>query len=167
MQLARLARRGAAALGVLAGGAAVARAQSAALQAVAQVRPALTVLALRDLDFGSVLPGVPKTIAVSGSASGRFRVDGEANAQITLTFTLPSDLASGSDLLPIGAWTGYHNNAPNTSSGTSFTPSGAPTAAQLSPAGRQFVWVGATVTPAPVQASGTYGATIVLTVDYL
>jgi hypothetical protein len=94
-------------------------------------------------------------------------VDGEANAMITLTFTLPTDLAKGADLLPIGAWTGYHNNAPNTSSGTGFTPSAAPTAVQLSPAGRRFVWVGATVTPAPVQASGAYTATVVLTVDYL
>lgn len=154
-------------LGLGAGGARTASAQSANLQVRAQVFRGITILSSRDLTFGNVFPGVSKAIAVTAATSGRYRVDGQSNASVTLTFTLPANLANGANLLPINSWTGHHNSANNATTGVSFTPSAAPTNATLSPAGRRWVFIGATVAPAANQAAGTYTATATLTVAYL
>jgi hypothetical protein len=142
------------------------RAQSASIQALANVFQPITITGARDLDFGNVFPGVNKTIAVADPTSGRFDLTGQASANVNLTFTLPANLTSGANNLPIGTWTGCHNATNSTAGCTSFTPSGAPTAASFSGAGALFVWVGATVSPAAAQAAGNYTGTVTLSVAY-
>ena len=143
-----------------------ARAQNANIQALANVFAAITVTAGNDLDFGNVFPGVPKTVATSDASAGTFSATGQASVPINLTFTLPADLASGGNNLPINAWTGCHD-VDNTHAGcTAFVPSGAPTAAAFGAGGQIFLWIGATVTPAGNQAAGAYAATITLQIDY-
>ena len=50
-------------------------------------------------------PGVNKTIAITDAGAGTFTVTKAATSGVTLSFTLPTNLASGTDLLPIGSWT--------------------------------------------------------------
>lgn len=143
-----------------------AQAQSANINATAVVYQAMTVTGARALDFGNVFPGVAKSIAVAAATSGRFDLTGQASANVNLTFTLPTNLTSGANNLPIGTWTGC-TNATNTTTGcTTFTPSGSATASAFSGTGNLFVWVGGTVTPAANQAAGTYNGTVTLTAAY-
>jgi len=143
-----------------------AEAQSANITAQALVYQPMTVSGARTLDFGNVFPGVNKTIAVGDATSGRFDLTGQASANVDLTFTLPANLASGANNLPIGTWTGCYAGTNSTAGCTTFTPSGSATASAFSGAGALFVWVGGTVSPAANQAAGTYTGTVTLTAAY-
>lgn len=146
--------------------ASVAQAQSANINATATVFQAMTVTGARDLDFGNVFPGVAKAVGVAAATSGRFDLTGQASANVDLTFTLPTDLASGANLLPIGSWTGCTNGTNTTVGCAGFTPSAAPTSTAFSGAGALFVWVGGTVTPAANQPAGSYTGVVTMTAAY-
>lgn len=143
-----------------------AQAQSANIQALATVYQPISVAGTRDLDFGNVFPGVAKSIGVAAATSGQFQLGGQVSANVNLSFTLPTDLVSAGNNLPIGSWTGC-TSATNTTAGcTSFTPSGSATASAFSGAGALWVFVGATVTPAAAQPAGNYAGTVTLTAAY-
>lgn len=152
---------------VATGSAQVARAQATTLNVSALVLQPVTVVGSRNLAFGDVFPGVNKTIPVQGGNSGRFQVTGEVNAPISLTFTLPANLANGTNLLPIGSWVGRHNTTSNAATGVAFTPSGTATNTTLSAAGIRWVYISGTVMPSANQAAGGYIAIATLTVAYL
>jgi len=162
----RIATRVTAVLAAVFGLASTAQAQSANIQALANVYQPITITGNRDLDFGNVFPGVASTIGVAAPTSGLFQLGGQASGNVNLTFTLPGNLASGGNTLPIGSWTGC-TSATNTTAGcTAFTPSGAATASAFSGLGALWVFVGATVTPAAGQAAGAYSGTVTLTAAY-
>jgi hypothetical protein len=142
-----------------------AQVNNAAINATATVQTPINVAAAANLDFQTVLPGVAKSVAVTDPTAGRWDVTGQASAPVSLNFTLPSNLASGGNLMPIGSYTGNHNTTASPT-GTSFTPSGTPTAAALSAGGELFVYIGATVSPTTNQAAGVYTAAVTLTVLY-
>lgn len=147
-------------------GASAAMAQSASINATANVYQAMTITGARTLDFGNVFPGVAKSVGVAAATSGRFDLTGQASANLNLTFTLPANLTSGANTLPIGTWTGC-TNATNTTTGcTAFTPSASATATAFSAAGALFVWVGGTVSPGAAQAAGVYNGTVTMTGVY-
>ncbi len=147
-------------------GASAAMAQSASITATANVYQAMTITGARTLDFGNVFPGVAKTVGVAAATSGRFDLTGQASANLDLTFTLPTNLTSGANNLPIGTWTGCTNSTNTTTGCTAFTPSAAATATAFSGAGALFVWVGGTVTPGAAQAAGVYNGTVTMTGVY-
>ena len=146
--------------------ASTARAQSADIQALANVFAAITVSSGNDLDFGNVFPGVNKTVATSDAGAGTFSATGQASAAVNISFTLPAQLTSGGNNMPIGSWSGCHD-VDNTHAGcTPFVPSGAATGTAFGAAGTLFVWIGGQVTPAANQAAGLYSGTITMQVDY-
>jgi len=153
-------------VGMSAGGAQSVLAQAANFSVNARVFQQITVVGDRNLTFGTVFPGVNKTIPVQGGSSGRYQVTGEASANISLTFTLPANLVNGTNLLPINTWVGRHNAINNAATGVAFTPSGAATNTALSALGVRWVFIAATVSPAVNQAAGGYLATATLTVAY-
>ena len=66
------------------------------IQATANVLTPLSVSTnLRALDFGDVFPGVSKSIATSAATSGQWQIGGAANAEVQMTFTLPSKFGFG------------------------------------------------------------------------
>lgn len=146
--------------------AAAASAQSANINATATVFQAITVTGARDLDFGNVFPGVAKTVVVSDATSGRFDLTGQSSGNVNVSFTLPANLTSGANNMPIGTWTGCTNGTNTTTGCTSFTPSAGATASAFSGAGALFVWVGGTVSPAANQAAGAYTGVVTLTAAY-
>jgi spore coat protein U-like protein len=144
-----------------------AEAQSANIQALANVFAAISVSGARNLDFGNVFPGVNKIVAPDAGTSGRFDATGQASAGVNMTFTLPANLTSGGNNLPIASWTGCFDTDNDPTSGcTAFTPSAAASAASFSGGGNLFVFVGATVSPAANQAAGAYAGTVTITVAY-
>ena len=142
-----------------------AQVNNASITATATVQAPINVTAVSNLDFQNVFPGVAKTVLTTDATAGRWDVLGAASTPVSLNFTLPTNLASGANLMPIGTWTGNHNTTA-TPSGASFTPSGTPTAATLSATGALFVYIGATVSPLSNQAAGVYTAAVTLTVLY-
>jgi len=141
------------------------QAQSATIQVTATVLSQLTAAAGTTLAFGNVTPGVAKTVSAAAAAAGSFNLTGQNNQGVQMSFTLPTNLTSGANNLPIGTWTGLFNQA-NVQAGTAFTPSAAGQNATLSATGRLFLWVGATVTPAAAQVAGSYTGAVVLNVVY-
>jgi hypothetical protein len=146
---------------------------SATINATATVLQPLVTTGTNDLSFGNVYPGVTKLVGYSDATNaGRFTVTGYGGAEVSISFTLPTDLAGPSNsALPIGSWSGYHNTANSTGAGgTEFTPSSAQTTTRLggtAPAnGSLHVFLGATVTPSAAQAQGTYTGTVTMTVAY-
>ena len=127
-------------------GAGTVNAQSATIQATATVLSAITVTGT-NLAFGSVTPGVAKTIAITDAGAGQFVVTKAAATSVALTFTLPANLQTAAlDNLSIATWTGGWNNTANNAAATGFTPSAAATTVPSGGASL-WVWVGATVSP--------------------
>jgi hypothetical protein len=132
------------------------------------VVPPLLAIALNDLTFGSVLPGIPSAVSpLDVHRAGQFEVTGPAGASVRVEFVLPSALtADGGARLPIsfGAGDGLADfSREHLPHGIVFDPH-APVIGTLSADGRLFLRLGATALPGRPQAGGTYRATISLTV---
>lgn len=141
-------------------------AQSASITATANVFRPITISGARNLDFANVFPGVNKSVAVSAATSGRFDIVAEASQAVTLTFALPTTLASGANTLAIGSWNGCWNATNTTAGCTTFTPSASASNATVGGATNLYVFVGATVSPTAAQVAGAYTGTVALTVAY-
>jgi spore coat protein U-like protein len=136
---------------------------------------AITVTSLQDLNFGTVLKGVPTTVLPSNAAAGAWQVQGDKNAQVTIAFTLPTVLTNiqalpGSTMpITFGAASALWNRGINSVVGaTPFDP-GSGTTGRIGPPPNPFiyVWIGGTVTPAATAKPGIYTGTIIVTVAYL
>lgn len=140
-------------------------AQSATIQVTATVLSQITITGT-SLVFGNVTPGVSKTVLSSAAAAGTFTITAAANAGVQLSFTLPANLTSGANTMPIGTWTGRYNPNNVQASAIAFTPSASAQNATVSAVSKLYVWIGATVTPAAAQAAGAYTGSIVMNVVY-
>ena len=150
-------------------GVATARAQgvNGSITATAQVQTPITVTGTQNLSCGNVFPGVAKAVAYTDATNaGKFSVAGQASTPVTYSFTLPANLTSAGNNLPIGSWLGYENTANSTSGGSAITPSATPTTSTLSAGGALFFFLGATVTPPANLPAGAYSGTVTLTVSY-
>jgi hypothetical protein len=154
------------AAGLSVGAARVEAQTSATIQATATVVSAVTVAAGNNLQFGNVTPGVNKTVAIADAGAGRFDVVKAANEGVTLSFTLPTNLTSGGNNLPIGSWTGGWNTSATPAGATAFTPSAGGTNTTATAGTGIFVYVGATVSPAAAQAAGSYTGDVTMSVVY-
>jgi hypothetical protein len=139
---------------------------SANASVTADVQQPITVTKTGDLTFGTVYPGLDKTVAVTDGTAAKFTVQGQANASINLTFTLPTTIESGGNTLPVANWAGRYNSSNTAASGTDFTPSASATSTTVPGGGSLYVFVGATAQPAAGQAAGAYSGTMTLTVVY-
>lgn len=144
----------------------------------AEVMQAMNVTKQVDLDFGIVSQGAAKTIGLTNNVTGlpnqgtqttgRFLVSAAAATSIDLTFTQPTDLVKGADLLPIGTYVYGWNTANTYSGGTSLLNGGDVTMPTnvVETVNGIYVFVGATVTPGASQPIGSYAADITLTATY-
>jgi hypothetical protein len=141
-------------------------AQSATVASTATVVTPLIVAGLAPLNFGVVVQGVNKTIPFNDAASGRMSVSGFGNSQVSLTFTLPTTLRSGSNAMPVNAYR-VRVNGTNVTAGATrvVVTSGVPVNRNLV-SGSLFLFIGGRVQPAAAQAGGTYTAPIVLAAAY-
>lgn len=136
---------------------------------------ALSVTTLANLNFGSVPQGTPTTVAPTAAGAGAWQVQGEKNADVTISFILPVLLTNIQALpgstMPItfdptaARWNRGTNNV---ATAAVFDPSTG-TTAKLGPASSPaiYLWIGGTVTPAATAKPGIYTGTIVVTIAYL
>jgi hypothetical protein len=155
-----------AALALVPGRAAVLPAQ--ALPAPPPAPAPLLAVALQDLTFVEVFPGIPRSVFRHDPRhAGLFELQGPPEASVRVEFVLPTALlANDGTPLPIlfgpeDAFADFSRGRPPR--GRPFDPHG-PAISTLGPNGRLYLRLGGTVQPAPLQPGGTYRATIVMTV---
>ena len=147
--------------------------ESASIQATATVIAGILINGEHDLIFGTVLPGVDKTVDKGDVGfAGAWRIDGDNSAEITLDFTLPDSLMHQDSVayMPID----FNNTDASYDDGTgggqtvpvaAINPNG-PETLVLGAAGQMDVWIGGTVRPGITQTGGYYAAEVILTVAY-
>jgi hypothetical protein len=135
----------------------------------AQASRPLTVTGLRQLDFGTLFPGVPATVLRTDAAfSGAFDMRGTNRAEVSISMTLPAALLGpGGRTLPLQFTAGDAGYSQSNTIGaaTAFDPR-VPLVTRLANNGRLYVWLGGTALPASTQWPGDYNATVTLTAAY-
>lgn len=137
-----------------------------ALLAAPTALRAQTVVGLQNLDFGSVIPGVPTIIAPTDAVrAGQFRISGVFLRNVTISFTLPTVMNG-----PLGATMPIVFG--NTDAGYSTflqanTPFNPNTPYNETVFFNATIVLGGRVSPAPTQRGGAYTANIVMTVIFL
>jgi hypothetical protein len=142
--------------------------QTAAIDVSARVSTQLANNVQQHLNFGTIFPGIAKTISPADALAGRFELRGDQNAGVSYSFELASHLAvpQSSLTMPIGTWLTC-SSATNSASGCSpVSASGSFTATLSGAGGTLYVFIGATVSPAGDQADGAYTGTIRMTAAY-
>lgn len=155
---------------------AVAQAVSGTMPTRAQVLAGnLIFLTLRDLQFGALTPGTPKTVLPTSPDAGYFQVEGERNQRVSLAFTLPTllDRSGGGGTIPVafGPASAVVNRlfqVPSGAGSTTFDPA-AGTTSRFGPTPRPqiHIYLGGTASPGAGVPPGLYTAPVVLTVTYL
>jgi hypothetical protein len=140
---------------------------------VSQVAPTaraprtLTAMALRDLRFGTLLPGIPMSVLYDDvHRAGLFEVWGERSASVRIELTLPPSMTTSSGYeLPLffGPGDGAFAHDRGRPHGIPFDPR-APLVAILGASGKLYIRLGGTALPDRMQATGEYSGTISLTV---
>ena len=152
---------------LLAAAAPAAHAQTSASASVtADVQQPITVTKASDLVFGTLFPGLAKTVGVSDAGAAAFAIQGQAGGNVNVTFSLPSSITSGGASLPITNWTARRNGANLPTAGIDFIPGASATSAVLGTAGFLYVFLGATAQPSASQPAGSYNGTATMTVVY-
>lgn len=144
-----------------------AQAQSASIGARATVQQALTITAVDSLLFGAAFPNTTRAILPTDASSGSFTLSGAANAEVSLTFTLPANLTFGANNLPVtfGAGVAGYNTANSRAGLTVFDPSVAINTRLDAALGFLYVFIGGSVSPV-AQPAGDYTGAITLATAY-
>jgi hypothetical protein len=134
----------------------------------AQVTP-VTVVAMRGVTFGAVLPGIPETVSpVDPANSAQFDITGP-NGQVLLSFVLPLSMTGPGGAvmsMTFGPGDGGYSPTQTIVSQVGFDPTQSLTVS-LPSGGRASIFVGATVFPSINQRAGPYTATVTLNVTVL
>ena len=145
---------------------ALAQGTSFTFTTTAQVVASGVVAGEAPLAFGVVIPGVPKTVGATAATAGRFGGVFPPDSRLRLTLTLPTQLTSGSNALPIGGWTALFSTTTSSAGATAISTTKS-TIVRVHPlTGAMTVFVGGTVTPAAAQPSGVYVGAITLTAAF-
>ena len=137
---------------------------------------AVTIGQLNGLNFGFVVPGTPTTIGPKTALAGKFVIHGSKNAEVRITFALPTLLTVGPNSMPISftddpvaGKLGCHRNQDQQNNCTTYTPS-APLVVRIrnnpAPQNTFFVWIGGKVSPVLGQQPGTYTGLVTMTAVY-
>ena len=134
----------------------------------------MAISTLRDLNFGTVIKGVPTTILPTAVNAGEWQVSGSGNAFVIISFTLPTQLTNIQALpgstMPISfsaASAIWRRATNNPFGGTVFDPAtGA--VGRLGPTANptMYIWVAGTVTPAVTAKPGIYKGNVILSLVY-
>jgi hypothetical protein len=134
----------------------------------------MTIATVRDLNFGTVIKGVPTTVLPAAATAGEWQVSGSANAFVIISFTLPTQLTNlqalpGSTMpISFNATSAIWRRSTNDPTGGNiFNPAvGAVGRLGPPPNFNMYVWLGGTVSPAPAAKPGIYQANVVVSLIY-
>ena len=135
----------------------------------------MTVTKPSDLNFGQVTKGIATSVLPTDAGAGEWQALGNKNANVQITFTLPTQLTNIQALpgstMPItfsatsARWRRDVNNA---SGGAAFNPA-VGTTGRFGPTSNPslYIWVGGTVTPAGNAKPGVYVGNVIVSLVYL
>ena len=143
------------------------------IQALATVVSSLNVIGTNNLQFGTVTPGVNKSVdkATVGFA-GEWEITGTSNAEVSIDFQLPDSLVTTDSLAFLRIV--FNNTDASYDDGTGagqIVPAGVldpngPSTLNIGNLSTLMIWIGGTVIPRIYQTGGDYAADVVLTVAY-
>ena len=147
--------------------------ESGTIQATATVISAITIIGTNDLRFGTVIPGLDKTVDKSSVGfAGEWQINGNSGAEITFDFILPDSifLADSSNGMRLN-FTNTDVSYDDETGGGQTVPAGiinpnGPSVQNLGIGGTLLVWIGGTVFPGLTQTGGDYAGDIVLSIAY-
>lgn len=150
----------------------VAAQERATILATATVVSSLTVVGTNNLQFGTVTPGVNKSVdkATLGFA-GEWTISGTSSAELSIQFGLPDSLLTIDSLSGMRISFASSDASYGTLPAHQTVPVGildpnGPSADRLGANGQMLIWIGGTVFPRISQTGGDYSAEILLTVAY-
>jgi len=134
----------------------------------------MTIATLQDLNFGTVIKGVPTTVLPTAANAGEWQVSGSGNAFVIISFTLPTQLTNIQALpgstMPISfnavsaIWRRSTNNPVG---GNVFNPAvGAVGRLGPPPNFNMYVWVGGTVNAPLTAKPGIYQGNVIVSLIY-
>ena len=134
----------------------------------------MTIATLQDLNFGTVIKGVPTTVLPTAATAGEWQVTGSSNAFVIISFTLPLQLTNiqalpGSTMpIAFGATSAiWRRSTNNPAGGNVFNPAlGAVGRLGPPPNFTMYIWLGGTVSPAAAAKPGIYQGTVVVSLIY-
>ena len=130
----------------------------------------LRAMGIQDLDFGTILPGVPTTVLRTDPLnSGQFEIRGQRLTEVLVDLVLPPDLVGPSGLsipLVFGPGSAGYSSTGAIGAQLGFDPD-VPQALTLPGNGRDTIFLGGIALPPAQLAAGTYSATITVTLTYL
>jgi len=135
----------------------------------------IAVSSIRDLSFGTVPKGVATTVAPNAATAGAWQVAGSANADVSITFTLPVVLTNIQALpgstMPITflATSARWRRATNDPTGANVFDPNLGVNGRLGPPPNPtlYIWLGGQVNPALTAKPGIYVGTAIVTLVYL
>lgn len=124
-----------------------------------------------NLSFGTVYPGIPKTVSkTTAGLAAEFYISGTAGNEVTIDFTLPTYMNVGSSNMQVIF------RETDCAIDTSATPDQSnPQFNNLDPwhtltyrigSNGLYVWLGGIIVPGLTQTEGSYSSNIVITVTY-
>jgi hypothetical protein len=140
------------------------------LLSAGQLAAQLSAVGTRDLEFGTVIPGVVSTVAPTDPVkSGLFDITAPLGTRLRLDFILPANLIgpagapmtlnfANGDAILLETGPG---SAPNNQNPKSMKPY------TMKYGNRLLIYLGGNVAPTGNQSTGAYSATVVLTVTVL
>ncbi len=147
--------------------------ESGTIQAIATVVSSLKVTGVNSLNFGTVVPGVNKSVDKTDLGfAGEWQVTGEPLAELSVDFLLPNNLytidSSASLMISFSATDASYDDG---SGGGQIAPAGSlnpngPSVLTIGADGTLSVWIGGSVQPKISQTGGDYSADVILTVAY-
>jgi len=134
----------------------------------------MTIATLHDLNFGTVIKGVPTTVLPTAANAGEWQVSGSGNAFVIISFTLPTQLTNIQALpgstMPIsfsGVSAIWRRATNNPVGGNVFNPAvGAVGRLGPPPNFNMYVWVGGTVNPPLAAKPGIYQGNVIVSLIY-
>lgn len=151
-----------------------AQANSAVNTDATVVTTGMTITTLSDLNFGTVIKGVPSTVLPTAVNAGEWQVSGSGNAFVVISFTLPTQLTNiqalpGSTMpIAFNATSAIWRRATNSPvGGNIFNPSsGAVGRLGPPPNFNMYIWLGGTVNPPLAAKPGIYRGNVIVSLIY-
>lgn len=123
---------------------------------------------VRNLVFNNLLPGITSTVATNVSNAGRIEVDIRKNLTLAVTFTLPTNLTSGSNNLPVTFTATKSTNSNDVVLGTTFDPYSGTTIRRNNPSTRYwYLRIGGTIQTPTNQQGGNYSGSLIVTLSFI
>ncbi|MFH0991046.1 MAG: hypothetical protein V1799_13640 [bacterium] len=131
----------------------------------------LTILKVRDLNYGIVPQNSTATIAVTDAQTGKFTVVGTKTKNVITTLTPPATLTNGSNSITYTAQASFNNLADNPATATEWIPASGvkagfrPSANTSGNIGEFYIYIYGSITVGNVPA-GTYTGVFTVSVSY-